>query len=77
MTWSEEESEPVRSPDGRVTVPDVAGLPARVAVRNLHRWGLRTAEVGWGEVVGTVPGPGSFVAPGDTIRLRYRGQAHD
>lgn len=76
-TWLEESSEPQRSPDGRVTVPDVAGLPARVAVRNLHRWGLRVAEAGWGEVLGTVPGPGTYVLPGDTIRLRYRGQAYD
>ena len=61
----------------RVALPDVSGLPARIAVRHLHRFGLRVARVGSGEVATTVPGPGALVLPGDTIRLRYRGQTYD
>ncbi len=34
---------------GTVPVPDVSGLPARIAVRHLHRYGLRVAQVGIGE----------------------------
>jgi cell division protein FtsI (penicillin-binding protein 3) len=62
---------------GRVGVPDVSGLPARIAVRHLHRFGLRVARVGSGEVTGTRPGAGVLVQPGDTIRLTYRGQTYD
>lgn len=61
----------------RVAIPDVSGLPARIAVRHLHRFGLRVARVGSGEVATTVPGAGALVLPGDTIRLRYRGQTYD
>jgi hypothetical protein len=62
---------------GTVTVPDVGGLPARSAVRQLHRFGLRASQVGTGDVVRTVPAAGARVAPGDVIRLRYRGQPDD
>jgi cell division protein FtsI (penicillin-binding protein 3) len=57
----------------RVTLPSVAGLPSRVAVRRLHALGLRVASVGVGTIVGTVPAAGERVLPGDTIRLRMAG----
>jgi len=63
--------------DGTVTLPDVSGLPARVAIRHLHRLGLRVSQVGDGDVLVTNPPGGTRVLPGDTIRLRYRGQTHD
>ena len=58
---------------GVVTLPDVTGLPARVAVRRLHALGLRVSKTGPGEVISSRPLAGSRVVPGDTIRLRYRG----
>jgi cell division protein FtsI (penicillin-binding protein 3) len=68
--------EPI-STDGLVTLPDVSGLPARVAVRHLHRLGLRVAQVSGGSIVRSMPIAGSRVLPGDTIRLRYRGPVYD
>ncbi|MDH5758352.1 MAG: penicillin-binding transpeptidase domain-containing protein [Gemmatimonadota bacterium] len=55
---------------GRMALPDVAGLPTRVAVRRLHHLGVRVVRIGSGEVVGTAPAPGSWVMAGDTVRLR-------
>jgi PASTA domain len=63
--------------NGRVALPDVSGLPVRVAIRHLHRLGLRVAQVGVGEIVRSTPRAGSLVLPGDTIRLSYRGQTYD
>lgn len=60
-----------------VAVPDVTGLPARIAVRHLHRYGLRVQDTGEGAVVGIVPSAGARVLPGDTIRLRYESRAHE
>ena len=37
-------------PSAGVTLPDVAGLPARVAVRRLHALGLRVVPVGSGTI---------------------------
>lgn len=54
-----------------VSVPDVSGLPARIAIRHLHRYGLRVEQSGTGHVVGTLPPAGSRIFPGDTVRLRY------
>jgi cell division protein FtsI (penicillin-binding protein 3) len=54
----------------RVTLPNVTGLPSRVAVRRLHALGLRVSSVGVGDIVGTVPRAGERVLQGDTIRLR-------
>jgi len=58
-----------RDPTG-VTLPDVAGLPSRVAVRRLHGLGLRVIPLGMGEIRSSVPPAGTRVLPGDTVRLR-------
>ena len=55
-----------------VPIPDVAGLPSRIAVRRLHALGLRVQREGSGEIIGTVPAAGMRALPGDTIRLRVR-----
>ncbi|HUF75037.1 MAG TPA: penicillin-binding transpeptidase domain-containing protein [Longimicrobiales bacterium] len=55
-----------------VTLPDVEGLPSRVAVRRLHALGLRVEPRGRGDGVGTPPPPGARVRPGDTVRLQMR-----
>jgi cell division protein FtsI (penicillin-binding protein 3) len=60
-----------------VTLPDVRGLPARVAVRRLHALGLRVERPSGADIVGTMPPPGARVMPGDTIRLRLGQQFHD
>ncbi|MBT8489095.1 MAG: PASTA domain-containing protein, partial [Gemmatimonadetes bacterium] len=60
-----------------VAVPDVSGLPARIAVRHLHRYGLRVEQSGTGDVVRTVPPAGSQILPGDTVRLRYGSSHHE
>ena len=60
-----------------LTLPDVSGLPARVAIRHLHRLGLRVMSAGLGDVDRSSPFAGTRVMPGDTIRLRYRGQTYD
>ena len=66
--------EPIRrsTPDrtASVALPNVSGLPSRVAVRRLHALGLRVASLGVGRIVGTEPRAGERVQPGDTIRLR-------
>lgn len=56
---------------GEVTLPDVTGLPARTAIRHLHRFGLRVARAGEGEVIRTIPPAGTRLAQGDTVSLRY------
>lgn len=61
-------------PDAGITVPDVSGLPARSAIRELHKHGFRVAEVGAGEVVRTYPSAGAVVTRGEVVRLRYSGQ---
>lgn len=60
-------------PGRSVTVPDVRGLPPRVAVRRLHALGLRVAWNRDGPVEGTSPGAGSRVATGDTVQLSTGG----
>lgn len=60
-----------------VPVPDVEGLPARVAARRLHLSGLRVQHEGPGTIVGTVPSAGALAMPGDTVRLRIRRGAHE
>lgn len=56
-----------------VPVPDVAGLPPRVAARRLHALGLRAAWERPGRIVGTEPPAGERVRPGEVVRLLVRG----
>lgn len=75
----------VASPDGaapeapppagatEVRVPDVKGLTPRAAIRRLHGAGFRVWSDAAGPVVGTDPGAGARLQPGDTVRLRVRG----
>ena len=60
---------------GGVSLPDVSGLPTRVAVRRLHALGLRVVPVATGEIGATRPPAGTRVLPGDTIDLRLRSSA--
>lgn len=60
-----------------VALPNVSGLPARVAVRRLHALGLRVERSMDGRIVGTVPPAGSRVVPGDTVRLRMAERSND
>ncbi len=60
-----------------VPVPDVAGLPSRVALRRLHALGLRVSGAQAGEILGTEPAAGTRVARGDTIQLRIRRRSDD
>jgi len=62
-------------PGVAVSLPDVAGLPARVAIRRLHALGLRVEQRVLGEIVGTVPSAGTRVFQGDTVRLRVLGRS--
>ena len=62
-----------RPSEGGVSVPDVAGLPARTAVRRLHALGFRVRWEGSGAVTGTAPAAGSRLGPGDTISVRTEG----
>jgi cell division protein FtsI (penicillin-binding protein 3) len=57
-------------PEGSVSVPDLAGLPARAAVRRLHALGFRVRWEGSGATMSTVPAAGSRLVPGDTIGVR-------
>lgn len=58
---------------GRVRMPDLTGLPARVAVRRLHAYGVRVEWNGGITVTGTLPEAGDWVMAGDTIQLVARG----
>ena len=49
----------------------------QAAILDLHRYGLRVADIGAGEVVQTIPAAGTRVMLGDTIRLRYGGASHE
>lgn len=53
-----------------VTLPDVSGLPSRIAARRLHALGLHVTPVGVGDLGSTVPAAGTRVLAGDTVRLR-------
>lgn len=74
--WTDSDR-PDEAADGRIAVPDLAGRPAREAIRNLHRFGFRVEHVGIGEVSRTIPAAGTRVLPGDTIRLRFRGHSDE
>ena len=56
------------APTRVVTVPDVRGLPLRVAVRQLHRAGLQVLLVAGGGRV-TQPGAGTEARSGSVVRL--------
>lgn len=58
-------------PREQVVVPDVRGLPMRVAARELHRAGLRVSFVS-GVPFEVSPPPGSTVAGGTLVRVARR-----
>jgi cell division protein FtsI (penicillin-binding protein 3) len=60
-----------------VPLPDVAGLPSRIAVRRLHALGLRVSRSGSGEILSTAPLAGTWVIPGDTIHLQVKRRSDD
>lgn len=65
----------VREDDPRereMVVPLLVGASARVALRRLHKMGLRVRVEGSGAVQGTVPEAGASVWAGDTIQVRGR-----
>jgi cell division protein FtsI (penicillin-binding protein 3) len=63
---------PAELDGGGVPIPDVAGLPSRVAARRLHALGLRVERESAGDIAGTIPAAGTRALPGDTVRLRIR-----
>lgn len=65
------------APGSAIPVPDVTGLPARVAVRRLHALGFRVKQRSAGDILGTVPAAGTRLLPGDTIRLDVRRRSDD
>ena len=54
-------------------VPDLQGASLRVALRRLHKMGLRVRLEGGETVVATVPRGGEAITTGDTIRVLGRG----
>jgi cell division protein FtsI (penicillin-binding protein 3) len=56
-------------PEGSVSIPDVTGLPARLAARRLHAAGLRVTWTGGSTVVGSRPAAGTITTRGDTVTL--------
>lgn len=56
----------------RMTVPLLEGASIRVALRRLHKLGLRVRLEGGGVVRATVPGAGAGIVPGDTVRVLAR-----
>jgi cell division protein FtsI (penicillin-binding protein 3) len=57
-------------PAGRTTVPALAGLPARGAIRLLERADLAPEPSGAGRVVSQSPAPGKVVDRGTRVRMR-------
>lgn len=56
---------------GRVRVPDMTGWPVREAVRRLVELGLQPKVLGTGLLSRQVPGPGSVVEKGDSLKLVF------
>ncbi|MDE2974239.1 MAG: penicillin-binding transpeptidase domain-containing protein [Gemmatimonadota bacterium] len=56
-------------------VPVLEGASVRVALRRLHKMGLRVLLEGGGVVHATVPGAGDAIAAGDTVRVVARERA--
>lgn len=65
-------SDPLGQPARSMAVPDLNGVPMRVAIRRLHRMGLRVWVEGGGSVLMTAPPAGTGVAAGDTVRVLGR-----
>lgn len=66
---------PADAPPSRaegMTVPDLDGEPIRVALRRLHKMGLRVRLEGGGSVRATFPAAGAGIAAGDTVRVLGR-----
>jgi cell division protein FtsI (penicillin-binding protein 3) len=61
---------PPASPGDGVTVPSLAGLPARSAIRALERLDLAAEMDGSGRVVSQTPPAGKRVEPGTRVRMR-------
>jgi cell division protein FtsI (penicillin-binding protein 3) len=61
-----------QAPAGSVSVPPLAGLPARAAVRALEAVDLSADLAGSGRVVGQSPPPGRVVARGTRVRMTLR-----
>lgn len=61
-----------RSRAEAMTVPDLDGEPIRVALRRLHKMGLRVRLEGGGSVRATFPAAGAGIAAGDTVRVLGR-----
>ena len=59
--------------DRRMIVPDLEGASLRVALRRLHKMGLRVHLEGGGAVAETFPGGGAAIHAGDTVRVVGRG----
>lgn len=66
---SERNASGSRSRNPVMTVPALNGAPLRVALRQLHKMGLRVRLEGHGPVASTVPAAGGSVLPGDTVRV--------
>ncbi|MYI66118.1 MAG: PASTA domain-containing protein, partial [Gemmatimonadetes bacterium] len=61
---------PAEAPSGTgpaMSVPDLEGASLRVALRRLHKMGLRVRLEGGGTVIATIPEEGMPVVAGDTI----------
>lgn len=61
------------APEREMIVPDLEGASLRVALRRLHKMGLRVRLEGGGAVAATVPRGGTGIRAGDTIRVVGRG----
>ena len=66
---------PAGSRPAPMLVPVLEGASVRVALRRLHKMGLRVRLEGGGIVHAIVPGAGRAVAAGDTIRVVARDHA--
>ena len=62
--------EAAHSGGGDVTVPSLAGLPARAAIRNLETLRLAGELAGAGRVVSQQPPAGRMVPPGTRVRMK-------
>ena len=64
---------PADDRSGEMIVPGLRGASIRIALRRLHKMGLRVRLEGGGSVLATVPAEGAAVAAGDTIRVLGQG----